>query len=110
MELSKKDKKAAREIIEKGLQQEFGNGLTEFLAILNKWKENETDNRETYHHIYKSISSFDKHIARRYDGITGSKYLFIIAGQLNEKVISENDLELFSDDVKNAVKLIAGLD
>ena len=38
MELSKKDKKIAREIIEKGLQKEFAKGLYKFDTILNEWK------------------------------------------------------------------------
>ena len=39
MELSKKDKKAAREVIEKGLQREFEKGLSKtekLLLILEK--------------------------------------------------------------------------
>jgi hypothetical protein len=38
MELSKKDKRVAREVIEKGLQREFSRGLFEADTVLNKWK------------------------------------------------------------------------
>jgi hypothetical protein len=109
MELSKKDKKTAREIIEKGLQKEFAKGLFDADTILNDWKNKSKNNRETYHSLYQHIIDFDKHIARRYDEMTGSKYLFIIAGQLRDDVISENDLADFSDEVKQAIKLIAGI-
>jgi len=108
MELSKSDKKAAREIIEKGLQQEFAKGLFDADTILDGWKNKRTNNRDTYHKLYKKIIDFDKHIARRYDRMTGSTYLFIIAGQLNDEVISENDLNGLSGQVIAAVKMIAG--
>jgi len=108
MELSKADKKIAREIIEKGLQQEFAKGLFAADTILDDWKNKVTNNRDTYHKLYKQIIDFDKHIARRYDRMTGSNYIFIIAGQLNDGVISENDLNGLSGEVIAAIKMIAG--
>ena len=107
MELSKQEKKIARQIIEIGLQKEFAKGLSDADTILNEWKNKSTDNRDTYHLLYKKISDFDKHIARRYDGMTGSKYLFIIAAQLQDSIISEIDLEEFSEAIKQAILLIA---
>jgi hypothetical protein len=109
MELSKKDKKTAREIIEVGLQKEFAKGLFDADTILTEWKNKAIDNREAYHSLYKQITGFDKHIARRYDGMTGSKYLFIIAAQLRDGIISENDLKEFSPEVKQAVIQIASI-
>lgn len=109
MELSKKDKKTAREIIEAGLQKEFAKGLFDADTILTEWKSKATGNREAYHSLYKQITGFDKHIARRYDGMTGSKYLFIIAAQLYDGIISENDLDEFSTEVKQAVIRIANI-
>lgn len=109
MELSKSDKKTARIIIEKGLQNEFVFGLNQFWNILNQWKEKSTDNSDTYHAIYKSVKDFDKHIARRYDDMRGSDYLFIIAAQLNEEYIDETDLVNLSAEAQEAVKRIMGL-
>jgi hypothetical protein len=109
MELSKKDKKTARKIIELGLQKEFAKGLFDADTILAKWKNKATGNREAYLSLYKHLTDFDKHIARRYDGMTGSKYLFIIAGQLQDGVISENDLNELSPGVKQAIIMIAGI-
>jgi hypothetical protein len=109
MELSKKDKKTAREIIEVGLQKEFAKGLFDADTILIEWKKKAIENREAYHSLYKHISIFDKHIARRYDDMRGSKYLFIIAAQLRDGIISENDLNEFSPEVKQAVIKIAGI-
>ena len=109
MELSKKDKKAAREIIEAGLQKEFAKGLFDADSILNDWKNKTKSNQEAYHSLYKHLIGFDKHIARRYNGMTGSNYLFIIAGQLRDGVISENDLNGLSEEVRLAIKMIADI-
>jgi hypothetical protein len=109
MELSKSDKKAAREIIEKGLQQEFAKGLFDADTILDGWKNKRTNNQDTYYKLYKQIIDFDKHIARRYDRMSGSTYLFIIAGQLADELITETDLNGLSGETKATVKMIAGL-
>jgi len=107
MELSKSEKKIVREIIEIGLQREFVEGLTNADSILDKWKSRSTDNRESYHLLYKHITKFDKHIARRYDNMTGSSYLFVLAGQYADNVIAESDLEKLPDKIIQAIKLIA---
>jgi hypothetical protein len=109
MELSKKDKKKVREIIESGLQQEFAKALFDVDSILIGWKNKSKNNRDAYLSLYKHIIDSDKHIASRYDGITGSKYLFIIAAQLLDGVISENDLKDLSNEVQQAIKVIADI-
>ncbi|MDO9257395.1 MAG: hypothetical protein Q7U54_17885 [Bacteroidales bacterium] len=109
MELTKKEKKTAREVIETGLQKEFAKGLFDADTILTKWKNKRLDNREAYHSLYKQITGFDKHIARRYDDMTGSKYLFIVAAQLRDGIISENDLNEFSPEAKQAILRISSL-
>lgn len=109
MELSKMDKKVAREVIEKGMQNEFKNSLTKFTRILNDWEANPVDNRETYYKLYKKVIKFDKHLAQRYDGLTGSKYLFIVAAQFVDGVISKEDLEPFSEEVKLRIERIINI-
>jgi hypothetical protein len=109
IELSKAAKKIARLIIEKGLQKEFEKGLNQFDKILQTWKAGNMDNKETYHALYDSIIIFDKHIGRRYDGMSGSAYLYIIAGQLFDGVISESDIEQLPQDAKNAILLLANM-
>lgn len=106
MELSKKDKKVAREVIETGLQREFEAGLSKTEELLLHWRKGECDNRESYHAVYKHVKYFDKHIARRYDGITGSRYLLTITGQLLDDVIHEEDLVEFSKEVQLYLKQV----
>lgn len=109
MELTKSDKRAARAIIEKGLQHEMNNGLHEFWKTLNLWKEKNAAEKETYYKLYDQVKEFDKLIARRYDYMRGKDYLFVMAAQLTESLITESDLESLSDDAKNAVKKIISI-
>ncbi len=91
-ELTKKEKKAARAIIEKGLRKEMEDNLNELEAIITDWRKNNKDVKETYYYLYKTLTGFDKHIAHRYDGMTGSKYLLIIIGQLRDGIVTDEDL------------------
>jgi uncharacterized FlaG/YvyC family protein len=102
-QLSKKEKKIAREIIEKGLQTEYKKGIMQLQEIIDQWNPVLPDHRETYRKLYKTLTDFDKHISFRYDYMSGSKYLVTIAGQLADKVISINDLKEFSDETRDLV-------
>lgn len=99
MDLQKKDKKAARQIIEIGLQRELEKGLSSFDTILTDWKEKKKGNKESYHLLYKNLTAFDKHIARRYDNITGSKYFSTIANQLYNGIITQEDIKELSEEI-----------
>ena len=104
MELSKSDKKAAREIIDKGLQKDFARMLEGARLILNDQLINGHGNMETYHLLYNHVQTADKHIADTYDAIRPSWYVDILALQLHSGLISEQDLELLTQDVKAAIK------
>ena len=101
--LSKKEKKTAREIIEKGLQFEYKTGISRLKEIIDNWNQNMPNHRDTYHKLYKTLTNFDEQIAFRYDNMTGSKYLSIIAGQLADKVITIDDLNKFSEETKEII-------
>lgn len=107
MELSKSEKKIVRELIEIGLQREFAKGLTKADSILADWKNHIKDNRESYHALYNHIKQFDKHIAQRYDGMTGSRYFYVLTAQFADKIISESDLENVPEHIIQAIKLVA---
>jgi len=107
MELTKSEKKIVRELIEIGLQREFTNGLSKADSILEDWKNQIKDNRESYHLLYKQITQFNKHIARRYDAMTGSRYFYVLAAQFTDNIIMENDLENVPEHIIQALKIIA---
>ncbi len=103
-ELPKSQKKIAREIIEKGLQREYQNGIKKVDAVIEKWKSGKLENRDAYISIYKKLTSHDKHLARRYDNMSGSKYLIIISGQVADGVISFEELSELNDQAKQVIK------
>jgi len=107
LDLSKAQKKIARQVIEIGLIREFESGIGEIDKVIRQWKDGKAETKETYYQIYEKLKKFDKHIARRYDGMTGSDYLFILAGQLAEGVIAIDDLSGFEEDVKNKIIFIS---
>jgi len=107
MEISKTDKNVAREVIEKALQRDFEEGLVKTEKILQNWREGKKNARETYLSVYKHVKNLDKYIARRYDGMTGSMYLTTVIGLLMDKVIHDEDLNDFSDEVQMYIKSVA---
>ena len=103
LDLTKSQKRIARQVIEIGLVREFETGIGNIDRIIQQWKGEKLETKETYYQIYDSLKKFDKHIARRYDGMTGSGYLFIMAGQLADKAITIDDLNVFDPDVRNRI-------
>jgi predicted metal-dependent peptidase len=104
MNLSKKDKKIARQLIEKGLQRELAKGLYDFDTVLYDWKDGKIDNTTAYHTLYKKMRTFDKHIARRYDYLSGSNYLITVIALLMDGIISEEETSDFSPEVQRQIK------
>jgi hypothetical protein len=109
MELSKADKRVARELIEIGLQKEFETGLKSFDETLESWKGNSLDNRDAYHALYKQVREFDKHLALRYDGMKGSDYIYIVAAQVREGFVAKKELLRFSESAQQGIETILKL-
>ena len=100
IELTKSQKKVARELIDLGLHREcksFGMKIAKF-ANSSDW---ETKPHELYLKLYKKVVSFDKNIARRYDGMTGSRYFNTVWGLFYDGILTEEDIDRFDDEVKN---------
>ena len=107
LDLTKSQKKLARQVIEIGLIREFESGIGNIDKVIQQWKDGKAETKETYYQIYKKLRKFDKQIARRYDGMTGSRYLFILAGQLADGVIKSEDLSEFDQEIRNKVIFIS---
>lgn len=105
-ELSKADKKIARRCIDKGVDAEFREGLEKFEAIIRDWRSGKFGgNREAYHALFDAVHEKDKAIARRYDGLTGSRWLQTVVAILYDGYISEEDIAGFSEETKMAIEL-----
>ena len=102
-ELPKSQKKIARHIIEKGLQREYQKGLEKVDSVIEKWKSGKLDNQKAYISMYNKLISHDKHLARRYDNISGSKYLMIISGQVADGIVSFDELSELSDEARQFI-------
>lgn len=109
LQFSKSQKRIARQIIETGLQREYEAGIKKLDKIISGWKRKEIDNRDAYRKLYKSLTSHDKHIASRYNRMSGSWYLHIIAAQLADEVITVEELNDFPEDIRQKIYLLSGI-
>lgn len=99
----------ARQIIEKGLMAEYGKALLKIEAILIRWKQEKLDNKEVYNKIYDRIITFDKHIGSRYNNLSASNYLYILAGQLFDGFITLKDIEELDEVFRNKILLLSSI-
>jgi hypothetical protein len=107
-DLTKSEKKIARQIIEKGLMREYQNAIENLEGLITDWRQGKRDKRETYMELYQALKDHDKHIARRYNRISGSNYLLVIAGQLADKVVTVKDLEGLKKETIHTLMVMIG--
>ena len=97
-ELSKREKKLARILIDKGVDTEFRIAMEQADKILSEWNEGSLDNRTAYQKLFKKIHEQDKRIANRYDDLRGSRYLLTVASIYADGQITEEDIKDFSEE------------
>lgn len=103
-ELSKSQKKIARTIMDKGLENHYFKGLKETGSIILNWQNGAfTNHKEAYMELYKCVEKNDKHIAWLYNDKGGSRWVEVMAGQLADEVISISDLKDFQSEVREAI-------
>jgi len=102
-QLSKTDKKIVRALLDKGQAAEFKWGMEKFDSVLQAWRNEGDNHQDNYYKIFNAVRDFDKQIARRYDGMSGSKFLLVLAGQVYDKLIDEAELESLSDNVRDFI-------
>lgn len=104
-DLSKSEKKLAKVAIDKGLDAELIEGLKNFEAILKTWRAGKFEtNIDAYHTLYSAVKDKDYAIQRRYDGLSGSRYLTTVAAIYKDGYINEQDIEGFREVNKNYIK------
>ena len=93
-ELTKAQRKAARSLIDIALERECAKLIDEISSLAHKPLDNvEKPNHARYIELYKAIDTFDKHLADRYDGITGGRYLDTVSLLLADGCLFDEDLE-----------------
>jgi len=102
-QLSKTQKKIARIVMDKGLDNHYNRALKDAESILLKWHGGAFNNTEAYMNLFKSIRNNDKNISKIYDDKGGSRWVEILAMQLADRVITISDLQDFETDVAEAI-------
>jgi hypothetical protein len=103
-ELPKSQKKIARTVMDKGLENHYLKGLREAGSILSDWQNGTfKSHKEAYTQLYKCIEKNDKHIAWLYNDKGGSRWVEVMAGQLADGAISIGDLKDFQEEVRETI-------
>jgi len=55
--------------------------------------------------LFRAVDKKDHAIARRYDGLTGGRWLITVAAILRDGYISEDDIKDFSEETKARMRL-----
>ncbi|MEX2336774.1 MAG: hypothetical protein WD555_05845 [Fulvivirga sp.] len=97
-------------MIEKGLEKEYREGILKVEKVISEWKSGSIKSKDSYLKMYETLIGHDKYIGRKYGELKGSDYLFIIAKQLGDGVISVEDVMDFDDDVKQKLSFLSGMD
>lgn len=100
VELTKGQKKVARMLINKALLRECENFLLQTKRMLNNPKEGK-NSHENYLQLFDRVHKFDKHIARTYDGMTGSRYFITVYNLYWDDVLTDEDISLFDEELKD---------
>ncbi len=103
-ELTKKEKKRAREIFSISIEKESEAALKNLEIIIAKWKNNTSTSREIFHETHTYLDNFLKHLQFRYDDLRPSSYLLSLGGVLKDGYIAEEELSDFSDESKEIIK------
>ena len=108
-ELNKREKKIARQLIDKGLGNAFSKALSTTVEIIEKWQTQKSDTRDAHLTLYKEINKHNDDIAKRYNGLGGSRWLATVSELFAEEVISEEDIKDFSDEAKKIIHSRSGV-
>lgn len=97
MELSKSQKKVARQLINEALQRECKTFLEEVKEIL---PQKDRTPHEVYLQLFKKVDDFDEYIAKQYDRVSGAYYFITILNLYYNNVLTEDDINLFDEEIR----------
>jgi hypothetical protein len=102
-ELSKSQKKIARKVMDKGLDNHYKRGLSDVKTIIQKWEDAKLSNQDAYMKLYQTVKKNDINIGRIYNDKGGSRWVEVMVNQLIDGVITVEDLSEFDEDVRNTI-------
>ena len=101
MELSKKQKKIARELIQLGHYRECKSFTDEIAQFTNSLEWATSDPQDICHKLYKKITSFDKHLLKRYGNMGSSHYFSIVYVLFYDGILTTEDISRFDVEVQD---------
>jgi hypothetical protein len=109
-ELTKSQKKKARIVIDKGLENHYERALSDVEAICRKWRDgNFASTRDAYMNLYQCVKRNDKNIGRIYDDKGGARWVEVMSMQLADGAITIEDLNAFDEKLRNILLEWAGM-
>ena len=103
-ELSKSQKKIARKVMDRGLDNHYRRALSDIKTIIQKWDDGAfAGNKEAYMQLFQTVDRNDNNIARIYNDKGGSRWVELMVNQLIDGVITEKDLSDFDEDLRNTI-------
>lgn len=109
-ELSKSQKKIARKVMDKGLDNHYRKALSDVKSIIEKWESGAFEsNKDAYMKLFKTVESNDNNLARTYNDTGGSRWVEVMSLQLRQGVITLEDLSEFDENVRNAIMMLSGM-
>lgn len=109
-ELTKSQKKIARTVIDRGLENHYKRGLSDIESICRKWREgNFASTRDAYMNLYQCVKRNDKNIGRIYIDKGGARWVEVMSMQLADKAITIEDLTDFDSELRNIIVKWAGM-
>jgi len=114
--LTKEDKRLCRELMHLGLERECKKFVLDIQELSTKVIPLEEQNapyqevegrsvegpwHKRYIALFRKTQSYDKHVARRYDGISGGRYLDCVLDLYCSDWISDEEIEPFSEEPRS---------
>lgn len=108
-EFSKSQKKIVRELVQLGLRREC-KSFTDEIARCAKSSEWETrDPHELYCELYQKVTSFDKHIERRYDSARDPYDFMTLVSLFRDGVLTTDDIARLDPEVQSELVRVKDL-
>ncbi|WMJ73955.1 hypothetical protein RCC89_12385 [Cytophagaceae bacterium ABcell3] len=107
---TKSEKKLVRQLLDKGLERDYINGINKIKALLDQWEKSQQNPRETYLNMYKTLDKHDRNLSRKFDGLTGGRYFMALVDLMIEGLVSEEEIEGLSKETKERIYFLLGKD
>ncbi len=108
-ELSKSEKKIARRIMDKGIDNHYHRALSDVKTIIQNWEAGKIpSNHDAYMKLYQKVKKNDTNIGKIYNDKGGSRWVEVISLQLADGVITVEDLSEFDEKLQNTILVLGG--